>query len=274
MIMTEMTVPKVSIVMPSYNQDKFLEAAIVSILDLDYPNLELVVIDGGSTDKSVSILEKYSDQITFWSREVDDGQSDALNKGLGIISGEIVGWLNSDDTYQPGTLNQVTEIFSDESIKIAMCSRFGLMGVDGKVFDYKKNTFDSHRTLIRYWSTGGMTINQPSVFFRREIISEFKPVMDTSLHYAMDYDLWLRITLEHKIHVVDGYWANYRFHDASKSGLGFEDFSPEWYAVSKRYWGNKWSLEWCTNWLHRQFYHYSIRIYRGIPNRIRRVLNG
>lgn len=260
--------------MPSFNQGEYLESAIVSILDQKYPDLELVVIDGGSTDKSVSILKKYSDHISFWSSETDNGQSDALNRGLSRISGEIAGWLNSDDTFQPETFVEVAKVFSDTQVKIAMCRRFGLMDSRGTVFEYKDNTFDSHRTLIRYWSTGGMTINQPSVFFRREIISEFKPVMDTSLHYAMDYDLWLRITLEHKIHVVDGYWANYRFHDASKSGLGFEDFLPEWYAVSKRYWGNKWSIEWYSNWLHRQLYHYSIRIFRGVPQRIRRLMHG
>ena len=269
-----MIVPKISIVMPSYNQGEYLEAAIVSIIDQDYPNLEFVVIDGGSTDNSVSILQKFSDFITFWSSKPDDGQSDALNTGFNIISGEIVGWLNSDDTYQPGTFDEVARVFSDKSQSIAMCSRFGLMDGDGKVFDFKNNRFDSHKTLIRYWSTGGLTINQPSVFFRRDVISRFNPVLDTTLDYAMDYDLWLRITLTEKIHVVDGYWANYRFHDSSKSGLGFDDFSSEWYSVSRRFWGRKWSPGWWINWLHRQLFHYSIRIYYGVPRRIKRVIHG
>ena len=260
--------------MPSFNQAEFLEAAITSIVDQGYSNLELVVIDGGSTDQCVSILEKYSDVITFWSSKSDDGQSDALNTGFNIISGDIVGWLNSDDTFQPGTFHAVAEEFSDPSVKIAMCSRFGLMDTDGTVFDYKDNSFKNHRTLIRYWSTGGMTINQPSVFFRKDVIDNYNPVLDTNLHYAMDYDLWLRITSDHEIHVVDGYWANYRFHDSSKSGLGFDDFLPEWYAVSQRYWGGKWSFEWWQNWIHRQLYHYSIRIFRGIPNRIKRMIHG
>jgi glycosyltransferase involved in cell wall biosynthesis len=269
-----MTLPKISIVMPSYNQGDFLEAAIVSIVEQDYPTLELVVIDGGSADKSVSILEKYADAITFWSSEADDGQSDALNTGFNITTGSIVGWLNSDDTFQPGTFNEVAKVFSDQSVHIAMCSRFGLMDADGKVFDYKDNSFENHKTLVRYWSTGGMTINQPSVFFRKSVIDKFDPVLDTTLHYAMDYDLWLRITLEHEIRVVDGYWANYRFHDSSKSGLGFGDFLPEWYAVSKRYWGKKYSIGWWANWLHRQIYHNSIRIYHGVPSRLKRLMNG
>jgi glycosyltransferase involved in cell wall biosynthesis len=269
-----MTIPKISIVMPSYNQGDFLESAIVSILDQDCPNLEFVIIDGGSTDKSISILERYSDDITFWSSKPDKGQSDALNTGFNITTGDIIGWLNSDDTFQAGTFEEVARILSDQSVNIAMCRRFGLMDTNGLVFDYKDNSFKNHQTLIRYWSTGGMTINQPSVFFRRNVISKYKPVLNTKLHYAMDYDLWLRITLEHDIQVVDGHWANYRFHDTSKSGLGFDDFLPEWYSVSKKYWGEKGSASWWLNWLHRQIYHNSIRIYHGVPNRLKRLMNG
>ncbi len=271
--MNKMTMPKISIVMPSYNQGSYLEASILSILDQDYPNLEFVVIDGGSTDESVSILEEYSDHIKYWVSEADDGQSDALNKGFRIISGDIVGWLNSDDTYQPGTFERVAEVFSDDQIGIAMCSEFGLMDSEGSVFERKANGFKNHKTLVRYWSTNGMTINQPSVFFRKEIISPFDPVLDASLHYAMDYELWLRITLDHKVHVVDGYWANYRFHDASKSGLGFDDFLPEWYLVSKQYWGKKESFDWWMNWTHHNFYRYSARIYHGVLRRIKGAIS-
>lgn len=269
-----MTMPKISIVMPSFNQDKFLEAAIVSVLDQDYPNAELVVLDGGSTDNSVSILKKYSDQIAFWSSETDNGQSDALNKGFKIISGDVVGWLNSDDTYQPGVFHEVARVFSEGEINIAMCRRFALMDTAGVVFDYKDNSFDNHKTLIRYWVTGGMTINQPSVFFRRNIISDFEPVLDQNLHYAMDYDLWLRITRDHKICVVDGHWANYRFHDSSKSGLGFEAFLPEWYSVSKRFWGEKWTFGWWQNWVHRHVHQFAIRVRYGVPKRIKRIIHG
>lgn len=272
--MSEMTVPKISIVMPSFNQGQFLEAAITSILAQDYPNLELVVIDGGSTDRSVSILEKYSDAIRFWSSKPDHGQSDALNTGFNMLDGEIIGWLNSDDTFQPNTFSEVANVFSDQSVNVAMCRTFGLMDNEGTVFEYKDNDYRNHQTLVRYWINGGMTINQPSVFFRKGIINQYKPVMDTSLNYAMDYDLWLRLTLEHDIHVVDGYWANYRFHDSSKSGLGFEDFLPEWYAVSKRYWGKKYSFAWWSNWISRQIYLNSKRIYYGVPRRIKGLLHG
>lgn len=260
--------PRISIVMPSYNQDKYLEAAILSVLDQGYSNLEFVVIDGGSTDKSVAILEEYSEQITFWSSEADEGQSDALNKGFSVISGDIVGWLNSDDTYQPGTFHEVTKIFSDDQIKIAMCSIFGLMDDEGFIFNLKANSYKDHETLIRHWSTNGMTINQPSVFFCRNIVSQFRPIFDTKLHYAMDYDLWLRITLDHQVHVVDGHWANYRFHDTSKSGRSFDDFIPEWNSVSQRFWGKKYSLRWWMIWGHHFFYHHIRRAVHAILSRV------
>jgi hypothetical protein len=118
-----------------------------------------------------------------------------------------------------------------------------------------------------------MTINQPSVFFRKQVISQFDPVLDASLHYAMDYDLWLRITENHHIHVIDGYWANYRFHDLSKSGLGFNRFFSEWYTVSRRYWGGKHSVRWWVNWCHHQFYKYVVRFFRGTLYRIKRFNN-
>ena len=112
-----MTDLKISIVMPSFNQGDFLESAIVSIIEPAYPNLELVVIDGGSTDNSVSILEKYSNIITFWSSEQDNGQSDALNTGFNLITGDIVGWLNSDDTFQPNTLLKSLKYFLIRQLK-------------------------------------------------------------------------------------------------------------------------------------------------------------
>jgi glycosyltransferase involved in cell wall biosynthesis len=269
-----MTTPKISIVMPSLNQDQYLEAAILSVLEQDYPATELIVIDGGSTDESVNILEKYADRIAYFTSEKDSGQSEALNKGFKRATGEIIGWLNSDDTYQPGTLWQVAAVFSEPHVKVAMCSRFGLMDADGTVFDYKENTFTSHKKLIRYWSTGGMTVNQPSVFFRRELIANLDSVLDPSLHYAMDYDLWLRLSRQHDIHVVDGHWANYRFHDESKSGRGFDDFASEWYAVSRRYWGIMGSASWWGHWLNRQLWRNYLRLRYGLPGRLRGMFDG
>jgi len=260
--------------MPSYNQGQYLEAAITSIIDQDYSNIELIIIDGGSEDETVPILEKFTDRIAFWCSEPDSGQSDALNKGFGMVSGDIVGWLNSDDTYQPGTFHAVAEVFSDEKINIAMCHEFGMMDPQGNTFDYKRNSYDDHHTLIRYWATNGMTINQPSVFFRRKLLEPFDPVLDTSLHYAMDYDLWLRMTQSHQVHVVNGHWANYRFHEASKSGKSFDDFFPEWYRVSQRFWGKKYSVQWWLFWGQHFFHRHIKRPVRAVLLKLKSLISG
>jgi glycosyltransferase involved in cell wall biosynthesis len=259
------TDPKISIVMPSFNQAGFLPKAIDSVLSQDYSNIELVVLDGGSTDGSLEILEQYGEKLAFWCSEPDKGQSDALNKGLQRITGDIVGWLNSDDTYQPGTFAEVATALKLNSI--AMCKTFGFMDSEGKVFGYKDNSFVDHQTLIQYWKTNGMTINQPCVFMRREVLDGLNPVLDPTLHYAMDYDLWLRLSLNHPIRVVEGYWANYRFHDSSKSGLSFDAFFPEWLEVSQRFWGRPWGKQWLKLKSSYLFHNYVLRA----VNKARRI---
>jgi glycosyltransferase involved in cell wall biosynthesis len=252
--------PRISIVMPSFNQAAYLEAAICSVLDQDYPDIELIVVDGGSTDGSTDILERYSDRIAYWKSAPDGGQSDALNMGFGLITGDIVGWLNSDDTYNPGAFGKVARVFEDPGVAIAMSSRFGFMDAEGAVYDYKENSYTDHKTLVRYWTTGGMTINQPCVFFRRHLLKGLDPVCDEDLHYAMDYDLWLRLTRESGIQVVEGHWANYRFHDTSKSGAGFDQFLGEWYTVSRSHWIDQGFWACWGHALHYFCYHYPMRV--------------
>lgn len=244
--------------MPSFNQADYLGPAIESILNQGYPDLELIVMDGGSQDHSVEILQSYGSDISFWKSEADRGQSDALNKAFKRVTGDIVGWLNSDDCYEPGTFEAVTRVFSDERVQIAMSSQFGMIDKNGVCFETKENGYVDHQTLIRYWATNGMTINQPCVFFRAALISNYDEVLDTNLDYAMDYDLWLRMTLKNDVQLVDGRWANYRFHDSSKSGLSFRSFVPEWYSVSQRFWGKKYSPGWLRFWLDH-FYQWNIR---------------
>jgi len=267
------SLPKISIVMPSFNQAAYLEQAIQSVLTQDYANTELIVMDGGSTDGSVDVLKRYSSKIAHWESAPDAGQSEALNKAFSHVTGDVVGWLNSDDVYTPGTFQAVAKAFRNSGAGIVMSRWFGFMEGAGIVFDYKENAYTDHATLVRFWATNGMTINQPCVFFLRRLVDEMEPVFDPSLHYAMDYDLWLRLTLNEDITVVEGHWANYRFHDSSKSGAGFDKFFPEWYAVSWRYWGKRHSKTWVVNWLHHFYYNGPRKRFLGLAKRLRRFLH-
>lgn len=236
--------PRISIVTPSYNQCLYLEEALRSVYLQNYPNMEHIVIDGGSTDASIEIIETYRDYMDYWVSESDCGQSDALNKGLERVSGDVIGWLNSDDTYEPGTFYEVAMAFNNPDVDIVMCDRFGFMDSDSVIYKYKENSYQNHEKLVRYWETGGMTIHQPCVFFRHSVLKKAGKYLDNTLHYVMDYDLWLRLSMISPVHVVPGHWANYRIHATSKSGKGFNKFKPEWRKVSKRYWGARWSRSW------------------------------
>ena len=265
-----MNLPKISIITPSYNQGEFIEETIRSVLSQNYPKLEYIVVDGGSTDVTVDILRKYDHSITSWISEPDTGQSDALNKGFSIATGDIIGWLNSDDTYLPGVLHKVARLFNDPDIDILMSEYYAFMNENGEVYEYKKNVYKDRTSLIRFWLTRGMTINQPCVFFRRKLIENMRPVIDVSLTYAMDYDLWLRLSRNAPFYIAPGHWANYRIHARGKSANNFSDFIPEWDMVSRRYWGKSYSLLWLS---HCFSYLYWWKIVRSLSLLKRRLIN-
>src|SRR5688572_2633651 len=127
--------PKISIITPSYNQGEYIEKTILSVLEQNYPNLEYIIIDGGSTDNSTEIIRKYADRITYWISEPDKGQSDAINKGLKLATGDIVNWLNSDDYYEPGALFKVAEAFNNPEVNVFAGRSHLFTGVDTIVYD-------------------------------------------------------------------------------------------------------------------------------------------
>jgi glycosyltransferase involved in cell wall biosynthesis len=181
-----MVYPKISIVTPSFNQAKYLETTIRSVLDQGYPNLEYIVIDGGSTDGSVEIIKKYASNLAYWVSEPDRGQSHAINKGFQKATGEIMAWLNSDDYYHSKTLWTVAEKLNNQRMTL-------LIGSSNQMDEEKSEQADDHRKPS--WEEmvyDGRTIPQPSVFWTRDLWEEAGPV-DESLYFVMDYDLWLRM---------------------------------------------------------------------------------
>lgn len=200
---------KITIITPSFNQGDFIEETISSVFNQHYNNLEYIIIDGGSNDNTKTILQKYSDKITYWISEKDNGQSDALNKGFEKATGDIVAWLNSDDLYTENTLSHVAEIFlKNPDVNI----------VYGDVLNFSSQKeelyINKEFNLLDFFSR--VSIHQPSVFWRRDALIRAGK-MDETLFYCMDYDLWMRLFLNNKSLKVNKVFSKFRIHESSKT---------------------------------------------------------
>jgi glycosyltransferase involved in cell wall biosynthesis len=226
--------PKISIITPSLNQFEFIERTIESVLSQDYPNLEYIVMDGGSTDGTVEILKKYGKKIV-WRSEMDKGQGDAINKGLKLAKGEILAYLNSDDSYFPGALKSAAEFF----IKNPQ-----VMWVFGKcrIIDEKDKEIRASITayknfwLRRYHYKTLLVLNyisQPAVFWRRKAYREIGE-FDSKEYWELDYDYWLRLGKKYSPGFIDQNLANFRVHEKAKTSIGIKHFLEE-VEVAKRY---------------------------------------
>jgi glycosyltransferase involved in cell wall biosynthesis len=206
------SLPKISIVTPSYNQAEFLECTILSVINQDYPNLEYIIVDGGSTDGSVDIIKKYEKYITYWVSEPDRGQSDAINKGFDKSSGDIVAWLNSDDVYLPGAIWKIVKIFQ-ENKKASL-----VYGDYIKIDEYDKCVALRRQPSFNYKIClyGYLTVMQPASFFKRKVFFDAGGI-DVNFNYTMDFDIILKLArLGEVVHVRD-YLAAFRLHKKSKS---------------------------------------------------------
>ncbi|MEO6903107.1 MAG: glycosyltransferase family 2 protein [Bacteroidia bacterium] len=205
--------PKISIITPSYNQGTFLEKTILSVINQQYPNVEYIIIDGNSSDNSVEIVKKYQTHLTYWISEPDNGQSEAINKGLKIASGEIINWLNSDDYLEPGALFKIAAEFTHSSVQV-LCAYANLYTPSHNV---KKRTSALGLNYAQFIAQGH--IMQPATFFLKKILDEFVP-LETSLHYMMDHYLWLQYLCKNgttHIQYVDYAVVNVLVHEDAKS---------------------------------------------------------
>ena len=223
---------KVSIITPSYNQVDFIERTIQSVLTQDV-DMEYIVIDGDSDDGTLKILEKYNGRL-IWTSAKDKGQSDAVNKGLEMSSGEIIGWLNSDDIYLPGALKKAVKYFEENPECKWLYGRC-------KIIDQNDNEIRNFVTRYKNFISGKFCysrllienfISQPAVFFRREIFQELG-FASLDHHYAMDYELWLRLGKKYSPGVVPDYLACFRRHLYSKSESGYVKQFSEEYQIAK-----------------------------------------
>jgi len=212
-----MGLPKISIVTPSFNQGKFIEQTIQSVLNQNYPNLEYIIIDGGSVDNTVEIIKKYEQHIHYWISEPDNGQTDAVNKGFAKCTGDIFNWLNSDDYYEPGALQTISNLFTSNPAVNIVCGKewsFVEGSYERRTLNggsvIKANVFETIRIGI---------IDQPCTFFRKKSIDSFFP-LNIDLHYVMDRLLWWSYLLKNgqdSILQTDKVFTNFRLHPQSKS---------------------------------------------------------
>lgn len=237
--------PRISIVTVSYNQGRYLEETIRSVLQQGYPNLQYIVVDGDSTDNTSKILERYRNELDICISEPDRGQSDALNKGFKHADGDILAWINSDDMYLPGTFVKVAEAFSNYSTDIVAgdllltedFNRFS-NGAHGNHFPFGKVCRLEHEPIADFngnWQKG-LYFYQPEVFWTRDLWERSGARVDDSLRYAMDYELWLRFAKNgaNIVHIPDKLTI-FRIHDAQKTKWGNGTQYPEHEAVARRY---------------------------------------
>ena len=226
---------KISIITPSYNQGRFIERTILSVLNQkgDF-ELEYIIVDGASTDNTIDIIKRYQDRLR-WVSEKDRGQSDALNKGFNMASGELLGWLNSDDTYEENALREVTKRFKENRFKWCFGNARNINEDDQEIrrliawYKIVESKRYSYRRLL-----SKDFISQPAVFFTKDLYGDIGPLY-IDCRYSMDYDYWLRIGKRYEPLYINKFLANFRWQAESKNSENFEEASYEAYLNAKRY---------------------------------------
>jgi glycosyltransferase involved in cell wall biosynthesis len=225
--------PRISIVTPSLNQGQFIEETIRSILLQGYPNLEYIIIDGGSSDGSVETIIKYEKWLTYWISEPDRGQSHAIKKGFFKATGDILGWLNSDDIYKINALKQVCITYKSNQGNIIAGNVINFDNeIEKETIIYQSDV--TLENLVKFWESK-YSWHQPGIFFPRSIY-EMGGGIDETLRFYMDHDLFCRLLQYCKVIYIEDIVACFRLHGASKTCSIFDYMLEELSLVSKRYW--------------------------------------
>lgn len=247
-----------SIIIPSYNQGSFISQTLDSILEQSYKNVEILVIDGGSSDSTIEILKKYGSKI-FWLSEKDRGQTHAINKGLGLSKGDIVTFINSDDYYLDGALEEVAKQFQTKKGNLWLTGDYIIVDEQGKRIQALIAAYKSF--FRRFLSFNLLTIlnplNQPSTFFKKDLIDKIGGFKE-DLHYTMDYEFYFRAIKIQKPIIIKDKLSAFRIHKLSKGGSSYKKQFQEEYNVARQYQKKKFFL--FLHYLHNKliFFMYGI----------------
>jgi glycosyltransferase involved in cell wall biosynthesis len=245
--------PRISIVVPSYNQGQYLAETLQSLADQDYPGLEVIVQEGGSTDDSLVIANAFAARypgVFQVYAEKDAGQADALNRGFARATGTILGFLNSDDTLFPGVLRRVAAEIDLSRDRYVVMGRSLFTGENSRYVGVEHPAeYLSHFEHLAIWKRGYNSIPQPSVFWHADVTRRVG-WLDVNEHHALDYDLFCRFSRHYRFHRIDELFSSYRMHDESKSAQRTEaEVLDLAIGVSRKHWGSwlhplRWRLEW------------------------------
>lgn len=220
--------PKISIVTPSFNMENYIEETILSVIGQQYPNLEYIIIDGGSKDKTVDIIKRYEKWITYWISEPDSGMYDAIQKGFSRATGEIMAYINSDDKYYPDAFFTAATIFALIDDVDWILGRASFYNDEGNIVDVK----DLKKwSKFNYYLGDYKWIQQESIFWRRRLWLKAGAKINTNLKYAGDYELWLRFFRFAKLYSTDTLFAGFRFR--TKDQLSLEKIDSYLYEIEQ-----------------------------------------
>ena len=229
--------PRISIVTPSFNDVEYLEQTILSIINQGYPNLEYVIIDGGSTDGSVDIIKKYADHLAYWVSEKDQGMYHAIQKGFQKTTGEIMGWINSDDMHHPRSLFTLGQIFSDFGDINWLQGFPNTIDEQGRII-YASSVYDVDKFFFyqKKHSTTSRFIQQESTFWRRGLWEKAGSYISTEYRFAGDFELWIRYFQYEQLYNIYGLLGSFRLSSGGQASVDhYGKYLEETYKILEKY---------------------------------------
>lgn len=260
--------PLISVIIPSFNQGNYIEDTILSVIGQQYPNLEIIIIDGGSTDNTVEVIQEYSEHLKYWHSCKDQGQADAINRGMNLSSGEVVCWLNSDDMYLPGTLLDIGKRFMGRTNQNLLL--YGSAVTIKETSESLKSGAQIPGSFDKFTLTYKDPIVQPSTFWTRTLWKATGE-LNINYNYVLDWDWFIRASKIAEFERISKFYSVYRFHPEHKTGNGGVDRQQEILEIVGNYSSNYWIQ--LYNYVYQNYFQIKTFIQKCQRLRIFRVLN-